>query len=83
MKIKIDVNLTPEEARAFFGLPDVGPLQEEMLAKIQEKMLAGVEGYDPLSVMQPFLPKNLQTMEAMQKAFWQAATGADTGKKKT
>ena len=83
MKIKIDVNLTPEEARAFFGLPDLQPLQEEMLGKIREKMLAGVDGYDPLTVMQPFLPKNLQTMEAMQKAFWQAVSGADSGKKKT
>jgi kynurenine formamidase len=28
MKIKIDIDCTPQEARAFFGLPDVEPIQE-------------------------------------------------------
>ena len=31
MKVKIDIDCTPEEARTFFGLPDLGPLQKEML----------------------------------------------------
>ncbi|WP_420846806.1 DUF6489 family protein [Microvirga tunisiensis] len=28
MKITMDVECTPEEARAFLGLPDVKPMQE-------------------------------------------------------
>jgi hypothetical protein len=29
MKIKLDIDCTPEEMRAFFGLPDVKPMQEK------------------------------------------------------
>ena len=37
MKVKIDIDCTPEEARTFFGLPDLGPLQQAMLKAMQEK----------------------------------------------
>lgn len=73
MKIKIEINTEPEELRRFFGLPDVGPLQAELLSDIREKMRAGVEGYDPFSLMRPFLPENLKSFEALQKAFFDAA----------
>ncbi len=28
MKITVDIDCTPEEARAFFGLPNVQPMQD-------------------------------------------------------
>ena len=31
MKITVDVDVTPEELRQFFGLPNIEGLQEEML----------------------------------------------------
>jgi hypothetical protein len=31
MKITIDIDCTPGEARAFLGLPDVAPLQAEVM----------------------------------------------------
>ena len=70
MKIKIEIDTTPEDLRRFFGLPDVDELQQEMLESIREKMHEGVEGYDPFTLMRPFLPDNLQSLEALQKAFW-------------
>lgn len=76
MKISIDVDVTPQELRTFLGLPDVQPLQEEMMENIREKMRAGAEGFDPVSLMKPFLPQNMQAMEALQKAFWKAFTGS-------
>ena len=39
MKIKLDIDCTPEEARTFLGLPDVAPLQAEMMRTIQERMM--------------------------------------------
>ncbi|MCP4702312.1 MAG: hypothetical protein GY862_36450 [Gammaproteobacteria bacterium] len=72
MKITFDIDATPQELRTFFGLPDIESLQKEILDKIREKMLAGVEGYDAFSLMKPWLPENLQSMDAMQKSFWQA-----------
>ena len=32
MKITMNVDCTPEEARAFLGLPDVKPMQEQLIA---------------------------------------------------
>jgi hypothetical protein len=72
MKISIDIDMTPQELREFFGLPNVQPLQDEMLAQIRKNMSEGAAGFDPLSVMRPFLPENLRGVESMQKAFWDA-----------
>ena len=41
MKVTIDVDCTPEEARAFLGLPAVAPLQEAMMQELQKRMLDG------------------------------------------
>ena len=38
MKITINVDCTPEEARRYMGLPDVAPMQEAVLRKMQEQM---------------------------------------------
>ena len=70
MKIKIEVDTTPEELRRFFGLPDVSELQSDMLSAIRDKMRDGAEGYDPFTLMRPFLPENLQSLETLQRAFW-------------
>ena len=75
MKINITMDVTPDELRAFFGLPDVQGLQAEMIEKIREQMQAGAEGFDPLNLMRPFIAPNLQGMEAMQRAFWSRVSG--------
>ena len=76
MKINITLDTTPDELRAFFGLPDVQALQAEILEKVREQIRAGVEGADPLSMMRPFIAPNLQSMEAMQRAFWNGISAA-------
>lgn len=55
MKINVEFDLTPEEFRQALGLPDVAAFQKELLDRIQKQMESGVEGYDPMSLMQPFL----------------------------
>ena len=44
MKVTINVDCTPEEARAFLGLPDVAPMQEWMLGEMQQRMQAAAGG---------------------------------------
>ena len=36
MKINVEVDCTPEEARRFMGLPDLAPVHERYLAKMTE-----------------------------------------------
>jgi len=82
MKINVNVEATPQEMREFFGLPDVKPLQDEMMSAIRENMREGVSGFDPLSLTRYFLPLQMESMEAMQRTFWDAfrrSGGQDQG----
>jgi hypothetical protein len=83
MKIHFDIEASPQELRSFFGLPDVEPLQKEMLEIIRKNMSAGMEGFDPLTVMKPFLPEQLQSITGLQKAMWQAMMGSSKFKPST
>ena len=85
MKIDITMETTPAELREFLGLPEVQSLQAEMIEKIREQMRAGAEGFDPVSMMRPFVAPDVQGMESMQRAFWNglsAVAGAAGGKKR-
>lgn len=67
MKINIEIDLTPEEFRKLMGWPNVQGFQNEIFEQIRNKMVSGVEGYDPLSVMQPYLAQSAGAMDAFQK----------------
>lgn len=69
MKIRIDIKVKPEEVRTLIGLPDVAGLQEDMIQYIREKMAAGVDGFEPLTLMKQMVPVSIQTAEGLQKAF--------------
>ncbi len=47
MKVTVDIDCTPAEARAFLGLPDVTPLNDAMVAEMQERMKANVAAMQP------------------------------------
>ncbi|KPQ24147.1 MAG: hypothetical protein HLUCCA13_10175 [Halomonas sp. HL-48] len=55
MKINVEFDLTPDEFRQALGLPDVEAFQQNLLENIQRQMESGVEGYDPMSLMRPYL----------------------------
>ncbi|WP_447046088.1 hypothetical protein [Vreelandella sp. H-I2] len=55
MKINVEFDLTPDEFRQSLGLPNVEAFQKNLLDNIQRQMESGVEGYDPMSLMRPFL----------------------------
>ncbi len=70
MKIKIDVDYTPDEARAFLGLPDVAPMQRALMEEIGERMGAGLDAMDPETLMKTWMPPGVQGLEQAQKVFW-------------
>ncbi len=51
MKMNITVECTPEEARAFLGLPDVSPINELMVETARERIEKNVEMVDPAQLM--------------------------------
>ena len=81
MKIRLDIDCTPEEARAFFGLPDVRPMQARMMEMIQERIEKGLAG-DPETLLKTWMPAGVQGWDAMQKMFWAQASMGESGKKK-
>ncbi|MDJ0948101.1 MAG: DUF6489 family protein [Alphaproteobacteria bacterium] len=81
MKITIDIDCTPEEARALMGLPNVAPLNDAMTAQIKERMEDYFRSMDPETVMKTWFPAGLQGFEAMRETFWsQFAKGASKPK---
>lgn len=50
MKINVEVDCTPEEARRFMGLPDLTPVHEAYVAQLVETVKNGV-GADGLESM--------------------------------
>jgi len=83
MKLHIDVDCTPEEARTFLGLPDVKPMQDAVMQEIQNRMMANLQAMEPETLFKTWLPAQAQGFEQMQKFFWsQFAKGSGgTGKK--
>ena len=83
MKIIIDVDCTPDEARRFLGLPDVAPMQEKLIRQMQEQMSANLAAMDPETLIKTWLPMGLQGLEQMQRVFWESmgSAGQSTGGK--
>lgn len=74
MKITVDVDCTPEEARRFLGLPDVAPMQEAMLAQMQAQMEKAASAIVPETIMKTLFPNMEGGLAGMQKAFWDQFT---------
>jgi len=70
MKINFDIDCTPEEARAFLGLPDVKPMQDAMMREVEERMRANLTAMDPESLFKTWLPASIQGFEQMQQMFF-------------
>ena len=79
MKVHIEMDMTPEEARAFMGLPDVRPMQQKMMDEMQQRMKAAFDANDPEGMVKAWLPFGYGTggadaFQKLQKAMWDSAS---------
>ena len=84
MKVNVTVDCTPEEARAFFGLPDLGPMQQRVMGEIEERLRANLASMSPEAIFKTWIPASMQgveQMQQMQQAFWSQLANIATGKK--
>ena len=84
MKVNVEVNCTPEEARAFFGLPDIKPMQDRIMGEIEERLKSSLNSMNPEQVFKTWLPASMQgveQMQQMQQAFWSQLANIAQGKK--
>ena len=80
MKIKLDIDCTPEEVREFFGLPRIKPVQEELLKEVQERLRANIKAMDPEAMLKTWLPTTLKGFEQLQEMFFARMGGGGTKK---
>jgi Family of unknown function (DUF6489) len=69
MKVNIEIDCTPQEARAFLGLPDVAPMQEALMAEMQERIAANFRAMEPQEMMRFWLGNGAEQVSQFYEAF--------------
>lgn len=76
MKLTIDIDCTPQEARQFMGLPDVEALNTMIVEEMTERVKAEMETLaDPEKYMARAMGMTGKGMEAMQAMMAAAMSG--------
>jgi hypothetical protein len=70
MKLKFDIDCTPEELRGFFGLPEVKPMQDRLMAEVEERLRANLAALDPEAMLKTWMPAGLKGFEQLQEMFF-------------
>ena len=70
MKVNVDIECTPEEARAFMGLPNVAPLQAAMMDQMKTQMQKTAAALEPETIFKTLFPMNTEGFADLQKTFW-------------
>lgn len=69
MKVNIEIDCTPVEARQFFGLPNVEPMQAAVMQQLEKRMLADIDRLSPEALMKNWLPLVPQGADQVQAFF--------------
>ena len=81
MKVTVEIDCTPVEARTFLGLPDVTTLNDHMMAEMQKRMDANMAALAPEELMKTWMSFGMGAQEQFRKLMTAAATGAMGGSK--
>ena len=82
MKIQIDMEMTPEEARTLMGLPDLTALNQEMVGEVAKRMKAALDTSDPQAMLRAWMPMGGQGFEQFQRFLFESARRAAGGPRK-
>lgn len=81
MKVTIDIDCTPLEARQFFGLPDVQPMQQAIMSEIERKMMAEMENFSADKMLANWLSLAPQNADWLKTMFGQFVGGGKSSSK--
>ena len=76
MKINIEIDTTPDEARHFLGLPEIAPVQERLMAAVEERLMAAIAATDTEKLLEQWVPVGLKGVEQWQTVWTQLARAA-------
>lgn len=74
MKVTFDIQCTPAEARAFFGLPDLEPVHQIYIEKMKTMVSDGLTPADFEKVTRAWMPGIADSFETWRQMFLNAAT---------
>ena len=67
MKVSVDLDLTPEELRRLFGLPDLSPIQALVVERITRQVEKGMDSNLLAGITRSIITGGVQSWEAYQK----------------
>lgn len=67
MKMTVEVDCTPEEARRFLGLPDVSQLNDHLVGEMQKRMDANMAMLSPEELMKNWMAFGAGAQEQFRK----------------
>jgi hypothetical protein len=73
MKVNVELDMTPDEARRLMGLPDVSAMQERLMAEMERRMKAAMDTSDPEAMLKAWMPMGGQGFEQFQRFLWDSA----------
>ena len=74
MKVNVEVECTPPEARAFMGLPDVEPLNDHLVSEMKKRMDANMSAMQPEELMKTWTSFGLQAQDQFRQLMQAAVT---------
>lgn len=77
MKVTLDVDCTPEEARSFLGLPDVSPIHEKYINTMLETMDGSISIEQMENLFKSFSPLGDAGMRLFQQMMQIGMGGSD------
>lgn len=81
MKVTVNIDCTPLEARQFFGLPDVQPMQTAIMDALEKRMMKEMETYTPEKLFEAWMPLMSANREMFRNFFNVFSQGvAEAGK---
>jgi len=69
MKVSIDIECEPEEARSFFSLPDAAPMQRALMEELEARLKRGPEAADIETLIKTWLPAGMGNCQQLQEMF--------------
>ena len=83
MKVNIEFDMTPEEARRMMGLPDMTKVQDDMMKEFQSRARAAMDTSDPEAMLKAWLPMGAApAFEQFQKLMLDSARAVAAGAKR-
>ena len=76
MKMNVEIDCTPAEARAFLGLPDVTGLNDHLVEEMKKRMDANISAMQPEELMKSWTSFGMQAQDQFRKLMEAATTSS-------